>query len=816
MHLVASVIEQQQREFELAGAPAGWARLLGLLLLVAMGYVVVWMYRRESRVGAGARLRYALAALRCLVLLLLAVIWTQPVIATYLVRTSRAGVAVLVDVSGSMSIADAPQVSQEPGQPSGDLASTRRERVATLLGSADSAWLRRLAARNELQLYAFGADAQLINWPWERTGDPAAGNAASVALGGFAAGMQRATDAGRAVTAALDGMGDSPVAGIVLVSDGGLNQGLSVAGLAALAQRYGAPIHTIGVGAAQAPANVRIASIAAPATVPQNDPFEVRIELAASGVARAELEVELSVEPLDEAVRSDAANTQGEQILARRQVVLDADTAAPPLLFQVTPAGAGRHLYRARISPLEREIVQTDNAAATTVLVLAERTRVLIVAGRPSYDYRYLARLLERDNSVELSCWLQSADVNAVRDGDTVIREMPRRPDDIFAYDAIILMDPNPRGLDAGWALVVRRWIEEFGGGLLLEAGTHFSTRFLQDADAQELVAILPIIPEADAEVRLSEQGAFRTRAQTPHIPEEIRDHPLLALHADVATSAAIWRALPGVWWHLPVARAKPLATVLLQRGEGTAAERLGSPILMATQPVGSGRTVFLGFDDTWRWRATGERYFNRFWIQLVRYLAQSRRQGGTRRGTIVLERETIDVGDHVKIEARLLDESFAPWSAPELEARLEFEDGSQRALTLKAITGRDGWFGGRVTIEQAGSVAIRVPLPDALGDDARSLAQAPVRYLRVNRADAEARTVRLQVETLRELAEHTGGTYLPVSEADALPERIENADRISSARGPNENLWDRTWVLLVLAAALTVEWTLRRRSHLL
>jgi hypothetical protein len=44
--LLASVTEQQIRTPELAGLPEGWWRLLGLMLLLGLGYAVFWLYRR--------------------------------------------------------------------------------------------------------------------------------------------------------------------------------------------------------------------------------------------------------------------------------------------------------------------------------------------------------------------------------------------------------------------------------------------------------------------------------------------------------------------------------------------------------------------------------------------------------------------------------------------------------------------------------------------------------------------------------------------------------------------------------------------------
>src|SRR5574337_281961 len=121
MFPLAAISEQTTRLPELAGLPQGWWRLLGLALLAALAYWVFWLYRREARAGAGRRLRMTLAGLRCLVLLLLAAVWPEP----------------------------------------------RMQSIQALLGDHDAAWLRRLSARNELALYAFGERTTPRPLPWQ-------------------------------------------------------------------------------------------------------------------------------------------------------------------------------------------------------------------------------------------------------------------------------------------------------------------------------------------------------------------------------------------------------------------------------------------------------------------------------------------------------------------------------------------------------------------------------------------------------------------------------------------------------------------------
>ena len=58
---------------------------------------------------------------------------------------------------------------------------------------------------------------------------------------------------------------------------------------------------------------------------------------------------------------------------------------------------------------------------------------------------------------------------------------------------------------------------------------------------------------------------------------------------------------------------------------------------------MGAGRTMFFGFDESWRWRyREDELRFNQFWIQTVRYLgARSKLTTRTELRALTVSRST-------------------------------------------------------------------------------------------------------------------------------------------------------------------------------
>src|SRR5262249_12792460 len=79
---------------------------------------------------------------------------------------------------------------------------------------------------------------------------------------------------------------------------------------------------------------------------------------------------------------------------------------------------------------------------------------------------------------------------------------------------------------------------------------------------------------------------------------------------------------LAPLFWFAGGYRVRPAAEVLAEHP--TAKSDGKAHPLAVWQPYKTGRCLFLGFEETWRWRfREDERHFNNFWIQTVRFLAQ-------------------------------------------------------------------------------------------------------------------------------------------------------------------------------------------------
>lgn len=804
---------------ELRWAPEGWWGLGLALLLLFLLWAVAWMYRHEGRAGATTRARMAMAVVRCLVLVILAVILLEPVRVRILRQWIDSYTIVLMDDSASMGLADAYRNEEEAARVRGVLGegaalpARRVDVTEPLLRREDHRFLRELADRNRVRVFRFGDEAELIGAipaAWERgrpgeDGSKEDSSADSVdPMSWKPAAADSTTNVERAVRRSVESLGGAPIAAVVVVSDGGFNRGAGPEEVGRFARERRIPIHVVGVGDPARPRNVRVADVLAPENAFQNDPFAVTATLHAQGLEGEAVRVALR--------ERDAAQGGDSTVVDSRSVILGPDGPAGEVRFERKQDRTGRFSYVIEVEPVEGEAVLDDNAGQTAVNVLDSRTRVLLVSSMPSWEYRYVSRLLQRDDTFELSCWLQSADLAAVRDGDVIIDHLPRQADELFDYDVILLMDPDPSELDGDWARLMDTFVARNGGGVLFAAARTHASAFMRAEDLKPLRDMLPIVPDPDVDLVLNQIGHYQLSSQPVEIPGTSFSHPVLRMGDDAAASRLAWSGVGDVHWHYPVLREKPAATVLMRHGDARMRNSHGGHVLAAAQYVGAGRTAFLAIDGTWRWRREGVEMFDRFWVQLIRHLSEGRLLGGGKRGAILTEADRFHPGDAVNVTARLMDERYEPLERDEVEARVVV-DADPRSFSLRPRSGQPGWYEGRVVVDKIGEHRITIELPGVEAGESQEISKE----ILVTRPDLEILKPQMDRAALTALAENSmGGRYFHVDEAGALPDLVPDLHEEVPVRSRPTTLWDRWQTLALLVGLLSVEWALRKWHHLL
>ena len=817
-----------ETEFVWTHAPSSWVAIAAVVAALGLLYVVWWLYKRET--GQCPRgVRVLLAAVRIAVIVVLLVVLIGPALGISLRRSVEPYVVLLLDDSLSMSIRDhydeagAARVAAVTGTETDALQAdplSRAEVVDALLKRDDGRFLRGLQTRGRVRVMTFsdhlkvrdalGLEPEALD-PDQKEGE--ADDVIPVPKGPPVPPLQPAgvsTNLGRAVRDALRSVAGNPVAGLVVISDGQNTGGLDPATAGDYAKSQQVPVLAVGIGDPRDPQNLRVADVWAPETVFRGDPFEVQARVQAEGIDEGGVEVELIQRRV--AGAGETADEAGN-VIERKTVPLDPDTREGSVTFRPEPQDEGRFIYTVRVQAVPNELLKTDNEKTSTVQVVGERARVLLIAGSPTWDFRMTRTLLIRDKTIDVSCWLQSLDPDMRQDGNTVIERLPSKAEDLFKYDVIMMMDPDPAEFGETWIELLRKFVGDHAGGLLWQAGPKFTSQFITNYRTREIRDLLPVrlgdMPDRD--VRLL--GRPHTQAWRMRFTPDGTEHALLQFEKDPQAARRIAEGLPGVYWSYPAQAPKPGATALIEHGDPRLKVRDDWRPLLVTGQYGPGRVLYMGFDSVWRWRRVGERYFDQFWVQAVRYLVEGRLMGGKRRGRIATDRDVYGVGSRIVVTARLYDSAFDPLTDPTVLAVVRPPTPAPPVeMELRQVANRPGHYEGSVIAGEVGPAGIEITLPDARGGQ-------PVRLTRqvtIEPPRVEFRDPRLNRALLTDLAERSGGRYLEIDEVDRVAEMLPDRQETIVVREPPRNLWD-TWRLVALVVALlTVEWAVRKRFRLM
>ncbi len=765
------------------GGALRFAPVLPVVLLVVLGAALLAMallgYRKTpAEVPAGRRL--LMATLRGLFYLLLLGLLLRPVLALTLEKEAPKTVAVLVDASASMEIIDpreAPEDRARAAIARGELpadaglaaappaaagvAAPRADLAAAALSNAGLALLDQLGARAEIVRYEFGSNLT------EPDDNPAA----------ISEGAPE-TAIGDALTEVLRRHSAGDLGAVLLVSDGASNSGGSPLAAAETLRERGVPVFAYGVGVTGT-RDLAVAGIDAPPVALVGDAVPVAVRVTARGMAGtpAQLIVTLAGAPV--ADTGFVVEGDGEQVVE----------------LSILPERAGEFELAVRVEADDSEVTDENNALEGTLRVIDSAIRVLMVESAPRWEFKYIQAMLLREQRIELKCFLAEADPDVARVEDSpYLDAFPPRREDLFGFDLILFGDVDPSALPPDAAGMISSFVADGGGSLAVLSGKRFTPSSYRNTELEKL------LPVDLAPARIGGPGDA-VRAVRPILTEAGAKAGFLNLEPG-RPPAARWGELPPLYSFTRSDGAKPAATTYLAHPDGW-------PVV-AGQRYGAGEVLWLGTDNTWRWRRnTGDLYHTRFWGQVVQKLAGRRLAAGSRRGELRAANPTVDPGGRFSVSARLLDNSFSPRTEAELEAVFAPADGlpgEGRRITLRAVPGQPGYYRAEFP---AGSEPgrFRLSLPDESG--------AAV-DLEVAGAGRELATTALDVAALHAVADATGGAFFREEDLVRLPAIAAAAlEPTKSELSREADLWASPLYFILLLIPLTIEWILRKLNEL-
>lgn len=756
---------------------APWATLL--LVLIAVGWTIA-LYSRESG-NAGRAYRSILAALRLAVLAIVLIMLAQWAISFLL--TGPPALALVIDHSASMSITDHYNDSSVESQlnqrlAANGLTSLSRLNLAKLFaGQNNGQVVSKLA--NNYRLFVYTVDDDIGRLPPAQTPAEIISSIDSLTANGPSSQATRLGDALERVL--TDARGNPPVAAILL-TDGVVTKGTSLDDAAHDLRNAGVPLFAVGLGSPEPPRDIELADVLVDDAVFVNDVIRFEAQVKATGLTGQPAKIILRRTGID-------------QPLQEQTVTLPASGKTLTVELMDRPTAAGQAEYIIEIVPRGDETNKNNNRLSRAVSIRDEKIRVLMAYGYPSYEFRFVKSLLDRDPTVKLSSYLQDADPEYAEQDKTAVRSFPLSRDELFNYDVLILGDIDPRTLPQSAWQNVRSFVSEKGGGVLFIAGPKYLPAMYRDN--ANVAALLPIdvktLPPTNSSLIDSKRGA-------PVRPTALgQQTAALQLGASSNETAQIWARLVPVYWSLAVGNLKPGVQVL--------AEVAGKPAI-CFQFVGAGRVLFHAIDSTWRWRADGgDRFFARYWIQAIRFLAHGRLANGQGM-ELITDRREYRLGEPVKIRARFFDTRLAP-PGDELAILITAPGQARRRVFLRRNPTVPGVYEGELTDLKAGDY-------DALMLESESSAKNIAVRFKVVEPPGEFAHPEMDAEALRSAAEATHGKFYTIADADMLLADLPVGRRVPIRNLPPVSIWNRWWLLAAFLTCLTLEWILRKRKGML
>ncbi|MFN0206095.1 MAG: VWA domain-containing protein [Planctomycetota bacterium] len=791
--------------FVFQNAPPLW--VVFLVIIPALLILVAGAYGFER--GAPRRDVTKLAILRFIALGCLLAILFRPALETFQYRTQRTIVPVLIDDSASMRRSDSytndtdrNQLIKALGMPSGDSAANHTR--ASLAARA-------VTTKLEPALKDLGYDVRLYRFSDE---------VAPITSANEIEGRGDRTRIGDALFHVLEDHRGRATP-MILISDGRNTDGRDPREAARFAAVEGMSIFTVGVGDPSAPSNLSVEIVEAPDVALENDEVVVTVRVNAAGIDSAIIPVLLVAE-----------DGEGGEIetLTNAEATFTSGSGPSRVTLRFTPRQIGELRIAVKVPPRSDEALVDDNIVRRTIQVKPEKIRVLYIEGNARWEYRYLKNtLLRADKNLIVHCFLTSAGRDFVQEttkGQTPLLDLPSDRQMLLEnYDVVIFGDVPPDRLgptrdDRDRFLEALRDFVRRGGGFLMIAGEYDSPRSYAGTPIQELLPIELAGPEDEALLPREQKEEFFPKLENPTNP-----HDLVRLIENPDDNRRLWEepnGLRGQFWFCPVKKSKPGAEVLLRHPEFK--NRYGNIILAATTFVPEGRSMFLGFDSTWRWRYVyGDRYFEQFWRRSIRYLALNRLKSGDRRYSLAVERNVFELNDRAALEARVLDDSFQPSRNANQAAFVRaLRSGKVTPVPLEPAPGEPGTFRSAFVVNEEGRYEAWITRDDTEGGKRVASVEFESRL-----PDRENREPMLDAATLRAIASISAGDslskksntdhYFPLAKIDEVAARFPGGGAQKFPE-PSEfrDLWDQWWTLLILVAALAAEWALRKRSQLI
>jgi len=778
-----------------------WARPIPVPVMLAAFVAVVALtaYRYRRRRGLPTWVRIVLAASRVIVLCLIIAALCEPTATVRRSRTAKRRLLVLVDASESMSVKDQRIRAEDlveaavaldilPVSETADvhrafnaLDAKQRQAIASasrldlaraLVSKSARAMFESIGDDLDVSYYAFGKTLHML-------GDGKSGATDSLAA---LKAVETGTFIGESLEAVANADRGTPLAGIVLLSDGlDTSSRRAEAAIHDLGTR-GIPVYPVPMGIAH-PDDISIRNIIMQEVAFSGDKVPVRVQIRSKGYEKRTADVTVLL------------NGRG---VARRSISLKGGLQFEDIFFNVDVHEKGVAQVEIAVASFADEATAENNRVKRSVRVVNEKINVLCMEGSARWEYRYLRAMLKRDPRINATFIATRGRPEMARNSSEYIARFPETREEAFKYDLVILGDVDAAFFTADAFLRLEELVKERGGSLLMLCGSRFAPTSYAGTPVERM---LPVRFDPGESWRDVDDNVY------PVLTAEGRSSLVMTLEMDAEKNESVWSRVAPLDRVPPLGAPRPGATVLAELSDSRSSEPYP---LVAWQRYGTGKCMLMGTDRLWLLRfKTGDKYHWRVWSQCIQFLTLSRLMGEHKRIRLETDRATYPIGNQALLYANVLDDHFEPVTQSGFDVVVSAMDGSggePQRVTLRPDVENPGLYEGYFSPPRPGRYRMEANSAD------RSLSNTT--EFQVADIKPEMANTDMQIERLRRIADLSGGQCLSILQLQELSSLVNRKPHTTTVR-TELPLWDNALVACLLVLLMGFEWIVRRRYDL-
>lgn len=560
----------------------------------------------------------------------------------------------------------------------------------------------------------------------------------------------------------------------ILISDGNYNTGENPE---FFAQRYGIPIHTVGIGDPNTKKDVVLQRISTNEIVYTNNRVPIDIIIKQEGF---------------EGNRVDLLLKEDGDVIDRQLISLGSAGQEQVHRLHFTPQEPGFHEYRVEIPTLQGEFTAQNNFRSIFVKVLESKIKIIMIAGEPSLDLKYIQRALQTDENIELSTITQKKGGGFY--GDTSLNEVLRED-----YNLIIFLG-FPR-----WPIPTT--LVDY---LLDNLNPKKKPLFFIEGPNLHLASL----KQFDSAL------AFQLNASPKSVKEVVVDPtivgentPITLISENRGENRNMWNNLPPIMTFLNNFDKKSESEALLtiepsmSKLPETAASR--KPILLTRQVGGQKSLAMLGY-GFWRWDLLmwGAGKTNDL---LLRFLQRSVRWLITREEVkqvkIATDKLVYRSGEQVYVQGQVYTQEYQTVDNALVKLSVKYLDEIKEYI-LEPIG--NGKYESQFRIFQGGDYDFW-----AEANRGDQFFGADSGKFSVGEFEIEYQQTQMNEPLLRRISQVSGGSFFTSDNSQELAVNL-NAEGRTRTRTREINLWNEWLSLFIPILLLAIEWTIRRRRGML